>query len=59
MPAGDAAVAPTAQQRLLEVCRQVITRAAQDTWQQTSQQTGMHQQATDGSSWEQVGSCNG
>ena len=30
--AGDAEVAEAAQQRLLQVCRQVITRAAQDTW---------------------------
>ena len=52
--AGEEAVAPAAQQRLLKVCRQVITRAAEDTWQQTSQQAGMHQQGTDGSSWEQV-----
>lgn len=52
--AGEEAVAPAAQQRLLKVCRQVITQAAEDTWQQMSQQTGMHQQGTDGSSWEQV-----
>ena len=51
-------MAPAAQQRMLEVCRQVITRAAQDTWQQTA---GQHQQndsvshhVTDGTSWEQV-----
>ena len=52
--AGGEEVAPAAQQRLLKVCRQVITRAAEDTWQQTSQQAGMHQHGTDGSSWEQV-----
>ena len=55
--AGDEAVASAAQQRMLEVCRQVITRAAHDTWQQT---TGQHQHdsalhhVTDGTSWEQV-----
>lgn len=55
--AGDEAVAPAAQQRMLEVCRQVITRAAQDTWQPAA---GQHQHdsvshhVTDGTSWEQV-----
>lgn len=54
---GDESVAPKAQQRMLEVCRQVITRAAQDTWQQTdghSQYAGAAHHVTDGTSWEQV-----
>ncbi len=54
---GDESVAPEAQQRMLEVCRQVITRAAQDTWQQTdghSQHAGAAHHVTDGTSWEQV-----
>ena len=54
---GDEAVAPEAQQRMLEVCRQVITRAAQDTCQQTdshSQHAGAGHHVTDGTSWEQV-----
>ena len=54
---GDEAVAPEAQQRMLQVCRQVITRAAQDTWQQTdghSQHAGAAHHVTDGTSWEQV-----
>ncbi len=55
--AGDEAVAPEAQQRMLEVCRQIITRAAQDTWQQTaghSEYAGAAHHVTDGTSWEQV-----
>ena len=54
---GGESVAPEAQQRMLEVCRQVITRAAQDTWQQTdghSQHAGAAHHVTDGTSWEQV-----
>lgn len=54
---GNDTVAPAAQQRMLEVCRQVITRAAQDTWQQTASQhphEGASHRVTDGTSWEQV-----
>ncbi|KAL3134912.1 hypothetical protein ABBQ32_007876 [Trebouxia sp. C0010 RCD-2024] len=57
LQSGDEAVAPAAQQRMLEVCRRVVTRTAQDTWQQAA---GQHQQAgslhhpVDGTSWEQA-----
>lgn len=57
LQSGDEAVAPEAQQRMLQVCRQVITRAAQDTWQQTdghSQHAGAAHHVTDGTSWEQA-----
>ncbi|DBA73285.1 hypothetical protein WJX77_003623 [Trebouxia sp. C0004] len=57
LQSGDEAVAPEAQERMLEVCRQVITRAAQDTWQQTdghSQHAGAAHHVTDGTSWEQA-----
>ena len=55
--AGDEQVAPAAQQRMLEVCRQVITRAAQDTWQESAiqhQHAGVPHHVSDGTSWEQV-----
>lgn len=55
--AGDEAVASAAQQRMLEVCRQVVTRAAHDTWQQTTgqqQHDSASHHVTDGTSWEQV-----
>ena len=42
---------------MLQVCRQVIIRAAEDTWQQTdghSQHAGAAHHVTDGTSWEQV-----
>ena len=52
--AGDKEVAQAAQQRLLEVCRQVIIQAAQDSWRQTSQQTAVLHHGSDATSWEQV-----
>ena len=42
---------------MLEMCRQVITRAAQDTWHQAAAQNGhvgAAHHVTDGTSWEQV-----
>ena len=44
---------------MLQMCRQVITRAAQDTWHQAADQNehvGAAHHVTDGTSWEQV-SC--
>lgn len=55
--AGDATVAAAAQQRMLQVCRQVITRAAQDTWQHSGGQdvrAGATHHIADGTSWDQV-----
>ena len=55
--AGDEMVAAAAQQRMLQVCRQVITRAAEDTWQHSGGQderAGATHHIADGTSWDQV-----
>lgn len=57
LQAGDETVAAAAQQRMLQVCRQVITRAAEDTWQHSGGQNehaGATHHVVDGTSWDQA-----